>query len=123
MWCSRTATRSRSRHEGAPPQDRAAIAGAAPNPSPQQRRGQVKATSVTARPDGLSSRHVLVELQDSLGSPPPEVETPTTRDRLLTVDEAASFVGCHTNTIYLAASSGELPCHRVGRLRRFTREG
>lgn len=47
---------------------------------------------------------------------------PSNNGRLLTVKEAAEFVGCHANTIYLAAQSGQLRPHRVGRLRRFTVE-
>ncbi|HXH89698.1 MAG TPA: helix-turn-helix domain-containing protein [Gaiellaceae bacterium] len=41
-------------------------------------------------------------------------------DRLLDVNEAARYVGCHANTIYAAAQSGALRCRKVGRLRRFT---
>lgn len=46
--------------------------------------------------------------------------TPILADRLLDVNEAARYVGCHANTIYAAAQSGALRCRKVGRLRRFT---
>lgn len=73
--------------------------------------------------DGASSRNVRVELQDWLGSlKPMEAPTASAPERLWTVDEAASFVGCHRNTIYGASASEALHCHRVGRLKRFTRE-
>src|SRR4051794_14239955 len=41
--------------------------------------------------------------------------------RPLNAREAAAFVGCHTNTIYAAAQSGELHAHGFGRRVRFTR--
>lgn len=41
--------------------------------------------------------------------------------RLLTATEAAEIVGCHPNTIYAAAGSGELRSFGPGRLRRFKR--
>ncbi|MEJ7568419.1 MAG: helix-turn-helix domain-containing protein [Gaiellaceae bacterium] len=42
-------------------------------------------------------------------------------DRLLDVKDAASFVGCHPNTVYAAVKAGALKSHGYGRMRRFTR--
>jgi excisionase family DNA binding protein len=52
---------------------------------------------------------------------PHEVEPPTS-PRLLNVDEAAAYVGCHSNTVYAAVKRGDLAARRVGRLVRFTIE-
>ncbi|HZQ66258.1 MAG TPA: helix-turn-helix domain-containing protein [Gaiellaceae bacterium] len=68
-------------------------------------------------------RKIKVELSDSLwsqGSAPERYARSDGIEQLLTAGEAAAFVGVHPNTIYLAAKTGALHCHRVGRLRKFT---
>ena len=50
------------------------------------------------------------------------VAMPPMGERLLTAQEAARYVGCHSNTIYDAAKGGRLSFRAIGRLRRFTVE-
>lgn len=73
-------------------------------------------TSIAPRPDGPIS--VFREVRDALGA----VEGVPNTGRLMTAQEAASFVGVHPNTVYLAAQNGELRYRAIGRLRRFTEE-
>jgi predicted DNA-binding transcriptional regulator AlpA len=45
---------------------------------------------------------------------------PIPTDRLLDVNKAARYCGCHPNTIYQATKAGALRCRRIGRLKKWT---
>jgi excisionase family DNA binding protein len=69
--------------------------------------------------DGTSPpRHIEVFLEEWPGSPAAE-PTQAAPAKLMTAQEAANFLGVHKNTVYLAAASGDLRCHKIGRLLRF----
>jgi excisionase family DNA binding protein len=40
-------------------------------------------------------------------------------EQLVTVEEAASFLGVQTGTVYLWAETGRVPSYKIGALRRF----
>ncbi len=40
----------------------------------------------------------------------------------MTVAELADLLGVNRNTIYRLVQRGELPCHHIGRAKRFSRE-
>ena len=42
------------------------------------------------------------------------------KDKLLTVKELATYLNCHTSTVYRMIKSGELPCFKLGSDWRFS---
>jgi excisionase family DNA binding protein len=44
------------------------------------------------------------------------------KKEFMTVAELADLLGVNRNTIYRLVQRGELPCHHIGRAKRFSRE-
>lgn len=46
---------------------------------------------------------------------------PMTESRLLTVEQAAEYLGCGRSTVYVMLDTGQLPSLKIGKLRRISR--
>jgi excisionase family DNA binding protein len=70
--------------------------------------------------DVISPSWLVPETSEPI-SVAPSPAPPAPAEQLLTAQQAAGWVGCHSNTIYGAAKAGVLRSRRIGRLVRFTR--
>jgi excisionase family DNA binding protein len=104
-----------------PKEDNAmALEGSATGPSGEERRDRVMKLRAL---EGAALR-ALDEAREGLaefGEPAISAPEEPAGARLLNAREAAAFVGCHPNTIYNAARTGELRSLSVGRHLRFRR--